>query len=138
MRSRSRVAFLTGAVTMLLGVVSYLESESHSLHPIWLDALVAAVSLAALGLGAVLVLVGCILLSVRDHYQSLLRWGSVVCLASLVVVPSLWAAAGLELNFHDWTSTLVFPWLLSCLCGLVLVSIGFVKFLLSYRNNRQS
>jgi hypothetical protein len=94
--------------------------------------------LLLLGSGTLVVLVGCVVLCVKEHPKQLMLAGSITTGGSLLVIPALATIAHFEPNVHDWTGFLFFIWLLTCVISPVVLLVGFLRYLLQLHRDHHS
>jgi hypothetical protein len=130
--SRGKSLIRLGFYSIILGELCAWASDRPLRSP--LSEISEGLALLLVGLGVLLILVGCIVLCIKEFPWPLLRAGTIASTVALLVVPAVTSMAHFEPNVHSWTGLLFFLWLFFCLLSLTILLVGLVRCLLQRRD----
>ena len=121
---KDKILIFIGVVVMSLGVLITWLAFEKGMH----GHLVARVILGWLGLGALAILVGSVMFSMRAQPGRVMLIGAVAIGMMFGLVPLEMHSAGLTASNQGWMGALYVPVLVGDVVGLILFLVGFSRF----------
>lgn len=130
MLRRGWIIFIIGATLIALGILLDRQSEIQDSE---LTFFVSS-SLLALAAGALLTLLGCVMVCIKERATLLMLIGVAACGA----LPFLGGLMMRVVNVHSWTGMLLGVWFLAIFVAAMFLLVGFIRFLFRFLRRRSN